>query len=186
MKNCFDKMMSLDIYTSNLTNDEYSKIANNLTLTSKKSINILSWGIQQLFMSSTVSNDINVLKNLRKNYNWKNNITSILNENYYEALVLTDVTKKIIWANDGFSKMTGYDIDFVINKTGRFFQGEKTKESTRKRIRNKLLKGKPFKDIIVNYRKDKSYYKCELYIIPLYKNSPTEVTHFLALEKEIA
>lgn len=81
--------------------------------------------------------------------------------------------------------MTGYEKEFALNKTPRFLQGEKTKESTRKRIKEKLLKGKPFKDVIINYRKDKTSYKCELHIIPLHNNETTKITHFLALEKEI-
>ena len=185
MKNSFDKMMSLDIYVSNLEKEEYIKIATNLEPSSKKSVNLLSWGIQDLFFEKELYSDLKIIKTLSKNLNWKNNISHIIKENYYESLVLTDRNKKIVWVSDGFTKMTGYKKEFALNKTPRFLQGEKTKETTRKRIQTKLLKGKPFKDIIVNYRKDNSTYKCELHIIPLHNNNSSKVTHFLALEKEV-
>ena len=185
MKNSFDKMMSLDIYVSNLEKEEYIKIATNLEPSSKKSVNLLSWGIQDLFFEKELYSDLKIIKTLSKNLNWKNNISHIIKENYYESLVLTDRNKKIVWVSDGFTKMTGYKKEFALNKTPRFLQGEETKEATRKRIQTKLLKGKPFKDVIVNYRKDNSTYKCELHIIPLYNNNSSEITHFLALEKEV-
>ncbi|MDX8553811.1 PAS domain-containing protein [Tenacibaculum sp. 1B UA] len=185
MKNSFDKMMSLDIYVSNLEKEEYTKIATDLEPSSKKSVNLLSWGIQDLFFEKELYSDLKIIKTLSKNLNWKNNISHIIKENYYESLVLTDRNKKIVWVSDGFTKMTGYKKEFALNKTPRFLQGEKTKETTRKRIQTKLLKGKPFKDIIVNYRKDNSTYKCELHIIPLHNNNSSKVTHFLALEKEV-
>ncbi|MEY8860957.1 PAS domain-containing protein [Tenacibaculum singaporense] len=185
MKNSFDKMMSLDIYISNLDKEEYTKITDDLKPISKKSVNLLSWGIQDLFTEKELYSDLKLIKTFSKNFNWKNNITSIIKENDYESLVLTDLQKKIIWVSDGFTKMTGYEKEFALNRTPRFLQGEKTKETTRKRIQSKLLKGKPFKDVIINYRKDKSTYKCELYIIPLQNNDSSEITHFLALEKEV-
>ena len=185
MKNSFDKMMSLDIYISNLDKEEYAKITTDLEPSSKKSVNLLSWGIQDLFIEKELYSDLKAVKTLSKSFNWKNNISTVIKENYYESLVLTDMNKKIVWVSDGFTKMTGYKKEFALNKTPRFLQGEETKEATRKRIQTKLLKGKPFKDVIVNYRKDNSTYKCELHIIPLYNNNSSEITHFLALEKEV-
>lgn len=179
-------MMSLDIYASNLEEEKYLEINADLQPASKKSVNLLSWGIQDLFFEKELYNDLKIIKTLSKSLNWKTNISHIIKENYYESLVLTDVQKKIIWVSNGFTKMTGYNKEFALNKTPRFLQGKETKDSTKKRIQSKLLKGKPFKDVIINYRKDKSSYKCELYIIPLQNNSSSEITHFLALEKEVA
>ncbi|TDQ23741.1 PAS domain-containing protein [Tenacibaculum caenipelagi] len=185
MKNDLTKMMALDIYVSNLEEEKYSEISTNLQPSSKKSVNLLSWGIQDLFFEKELFSDLDTIKNLSKNFNWKNNLIKVIKENYYESLVLTDVKKKIIWVSDGFTKMTGYEKEYALNKTPRFLQGEETKETTRKRIQTKLLNGKPFKDVIINYRKDQSTYKCELHIIPLHNNNSSEITHFLALEKEV-
>ena len=78
--------------------------------------------------------------------------------------------------------MTGYSKKFAINKTPNFLQGENTLKTTKKRIRTKLELLKPFTEVITNYRKDKTPYKCEVKIIPLYKE---KVTHFLAIERKV-
>ncbi|MEE4001898.1 PAS domain-containing protein [Tenacibaculum sp. FZY0031] len=178
-------MMSLDIYISSLDKEEYTKITDDLKPMPQKSVNLLSWGVHDLVTEKELYNDLKLIKTFSQNFNWKNNIATIVKENNYESLVLTDVQKKIMWVSDGFTKMTGYQKEFALNKTPHFLQGEKTKDTTKKRIQSKLLKGKPFKDVIINYRKDKSTYKCALYIIPLYNNESLKITHFLALEKEV-
>ncbi|WP_338791669.1 hypothetical protein [Bernardetia sp. MNP-M8] len=45
-----------------------------------------------------------------------------------------------------------------------------------------LQKRRPFKISVVNYKKDKTPYTCQVQIFPLYSN---EVTHFMALETQI-
>ncbi len=176
--------MALDIYVSNLEEEKYSEITTELQPSSKKSVNLISWGIQDLFFEKELFNDLDTIKTFSKNFNWKDNVSTVIKENYYESLVLTDAEKKIIWVSNGFTKMTGYEKEFALNKTPRFLQGKETKETTKKRIQKKLQLGKPFKDVIINYRKDQSTYKCELHIIPLHNSSNSKITHFLALEKE--
>ena len=63
-----------------------------------------------------------------------------------------------------------------------FYRVRLLRDTTRKRIRTKLELLKPFTEVIVNYRKDNTPYKCEVKIIPLYKE---KVTHFLAIEKKV-
>ena len=78
--------------------------------------------------------------------------------------------------------MTGYTKKYALNKTPNFLQGQNTLPETKKRIRGKLDELKPFAEIITNYKKDKTPYKCEVKIIPLYTD---KVTHFLAIEKKV-
>lgn len=149
---------------------------------------LLSWDIYSQFalnnlyqVNTEKSKEIAHLSRLAKQFKWENDIKSILNTNTYEALVLTDVTKKIMWVNDGFTKMTGYTKEFAKHKQPTFLQGKKSGEK-RLEIRKKLAKGLPFKEIIINYRKDGLPYDCEVYIIPLKTN---KITHYLALERAV-
>ncbi|WP_299161973.1 PAS domain-containing protein [uncultured Tenacibaculum sp.] len=183
MKNDLNNMMCLDTYLSSLDEDKYQETTSLINPTKAQNINLLSWGIQDLFTDNTLVYDLKNIHKLATNFNWKNNLNSILKENSYESLVITNSDKKIIWVNNGFKKMTGYENEFALGKSPVFLQGEKTTEISKEKIRKKLLKNKPFKEVIINYRKDKSTYKCELKIFPLY--STTETTHFLALEKEV-
>lgn len=149
---------------------------------------LLSWDIFSQFSlansyttASSKTNEIEKLSQFAFNFKWKNDIKSILETNNYEALVLTDASKKILWVNDGFTRMTGYSKDFAKNKQPVFLQGEASVEK-RKVIRKKLAKDLPFKEVIINYKKDGSPYNCEVYIIPLKSN---KTTHYLALERAI-
>lgn len=108
----------------------------------------------------------------------------ILNASY-DALVLTNQAQQIQWVNKGFSRMTGYTAGYAKGKTPRFLQGEETREESRRRIRQKLTENEVFTEIVVNYRKTKEQYKCEITIIPL-ADASRNISHFLAIEKEVA
>lgn len=183
-------MMCLDIFVNSLSTKDYNTIKPNLNQLNNTTINIASTDIYLPYFNSLSNTpntfkDIDVLNKLGENFEWQNNINAILNDNIFESLVITDTTKKIVWVNDGFSKMTGYSKKYALNKKPIFLQGKNTLESSKNNIREKLNSEKPFKEIVLNYKKDKSTYKCELYIFPLY-NKKNKVTHYLALEKKVA
>ncbi|MEM6721812.1 MAG: PAS domain-containing protein [Bacteroidota bacterium] len=119
---------------------------------------------------------------LAEKYKWQNDLRTVFSKREYEALIITDINQNIIWVNEGFTAMTGYSQKFAINRTPRFLQGMQTSQSTKSRIRNKIKQQQPFKEIIVNHKKDKTTYKCEVNIIPLYGK---ETTHFIAFEKQV-
>ncbi|WP_152286607.1 PAS domain-containing protein [Flavicella marina] len=147
----------------------------------------MSWDIYSQFYFDTIQNlkihkDISFVKSFAKKEKWKNDIDLLFKNSKFEALVITDVAQKIVWVNDGFTKMTGYSKKHALDKKPSFLQGEATSDASKKSFRNKLNKLQPFTQIITNYRKDKTTYKCEVKIIPMYAD---DVTHFLALEREI-
>ena len=47
-------------------------------------------------------------------------VVEILESAQYEALVVTDLNKKIVWVNNGFFDMTGYPKGFAIGKKPTF------------------------------------------------------------------
>lgn len=103
----------------------------------------------------------------------------------YDALVLTDMQQNIAWVNKGFTKMTGYPAKYALGKTPKFLQGEKTLQEATHRIRKQLGQKEIFSEIVINYRKNKQEYKCAITIIPLF-NQENSLTHYLAIEKEVA
>ena len=152
-----------------------------------KAAPLLSWDIFSDFYFRTLelgekNIEIDMLNIFAKKYDWKNDISKIIQNNDYEAIILTDHNQKIVWVNKGFSSMTGYSKNFAINKTPRFLQGTDTSIETKSRIRKKIKLNQPFREIIINHKKDQTPYKCEVIIIPLYNK---ETTHFLALEKQV-
>ncbi|WNH12787.1 PAS domain-containing protein [Thalassobellus suaedae] len=187
MKNNLADMMCLDIYLSSLTNEEYEKIKHKIGTPKSKPMPLLSWdiymeGFQKRIIEAKKEMELKQVLSLSKKFNWKNDLNMVFSENNYEALIITDKHQNIIWVNDGFTSMTGYSRKFAINKTPKFLQGEKTSFETKSRIRAKIANNKPFKEIIVNYKKDRTIYNCEVKIIPLHNES---TTHFIAFEKEV-
>jgi hypothetical protein len=78
--------------------------------------------------------------------------------------------------------MTGFNKNFAINKTPSFLQGANTCSKTRARIREKIRANEPFREVVINYRQDKSSYKCEINVFPLFNEN---TTHYMALEKVV-
>lgn len=156
--------------------------------TKTKRFPLLCWDIYSLHYFKNLEKlekekDIKTVNSFAKKEKWNNKINLIFKNQEFDALVITDLKQKIVWVNKGFTKMTGYTKRFAVNKTPRFLQGENTSLAVKKEIRAKLEKNQPFAGTVINYKKDKSLYNCEINIIPLHSNK--KVTHFLALEKEV-
>jgi len=187
MKNSLSNMKCLDLFISTQNEDEYKNIKHLVTPTETIKLPIISFDFYANKFSGVLNNlnkqnDINKIKEFATKYGWNNNIDKIFKDTTFETIVLTSKQQEIIWVNDGFKKMTGYCKNYALNKTPSFLQGAETCEKTKKRIREKLLANKPFKDIVINYKKDNTIYKCEITVFPLIKK---ETTHYIALEKAV-
>ena len=181
------QLMGLDIYLNALSKEEYEKIKHTITPTNKVSSPLLSWeyftqGYWQTVRKIKTSKDSEALKSLSLTHNWQDDPTTLLTSDY-ESLVITDMNSVIEWVNADFFEMTGYSTKYAIGKTPRFLQGENKSPTTRKRIRKHIKSNKPFKESIINYRKNGEEYTCELTVYPLRTNKG-ETSHFLALERE--
>jgi len=188
MKNNLTKMMGLDIYLSSYPKQKNKKINLTFENASSQLMPLLSWDLYSTFYNNMSvllkkDNDIQELEKLAHKFHWKVDINTILKEESFDALVITNHQKKIMWVNDGFTDMTGYPKTFAIDKTPSFLQGENTSAQVKDRIRRKIAKDLPFTDIIINYRKDKTPYKCQIKIIPIFGK---DATYYLAIEKEVA
>lgn len=187
MKNNLANMMCLDIYLSSLSNKEYQMIKHKIGISKSKPLPLLSWDIfmdshQKRLIQAKKQIELKTVLSFAQKFNWKNDLNLAFAENDYETLIITNKNQNIIWVNDGFTSMTGYSKKFAINKKPTFLQGEKTSIETKNRIKEKMAEDKPFKGVILNYKKDKTMYNCEVKIIPLYNNN---TTHYMAFEKKV-
>ncbi len=187
MKDNLNNMAGLDIYLSNIANEKDAQKTSEIQSINYKTMPLMSWDIymenyHKMLQEAKKNVELKQVTNLAKKYNWQNDLNLVFSEHDYEAVIITDVNQNIIWVNEGFSTMTGYSQKFALNKTPNFLQGEQTSQETKNRIRQKIKQNKPFKEIIINHKKDKTPYTCEVNIIPLYNN---ETTHFIAFEKQV-
>lgn len=97
-------------------------------------------------------------------------------------IIITDKHFKIIFASRNFSKINGYLPQEIIGKSPSMFQGEATSKATRARIKTALINLKPFKEVILNYRKNGETYWCEIEAYPMFSKKG-EFLNYIALEK---
>lgn len=130
-----------------------------------------------------IREDETSLNLLSKEYKWDVDIRKIL-KLQYQAIILTDANQVICWVNAGFSEMTGYQASEAVGNTPRFLQGKNTSPLSKNGITKAIQRNKPFTKRVMNYKKSREEYICQLTIFPLY-DKEKNTTHFLALEVEI-
>ncbi|WP_164503610.1 PAS domain S-box protein [Pleionea sediminis] len=100
------------------------------------------------------------------------------------GIVVTDYRKKVLWVNQAFEAMTGYNLEEVHGKSlGQFLQGEKTNKETITEIKERLAQEKHVNVEILNYHKKGFSYWNHLYIAPVIQNG--NVTHFIGIQHDI-
>jgi PAS domain S-box-containing protein len=101
------------------------------------------------------------------------------------AIVITDAKGRIEWANDGFSRISGYTLDEAIGKTpGSFLQGPETNIETVGNISNLIRQEQSFRAELLNYSKTGKKYWIELSIQPIY-DEDNNLINFIAVESDI-
>jgi len=90
----------------------------------------------------------------------------------------------IIYANDGFSELTGYPLEEVLGQNCRFLQGEHTREEPVAQMREAIDNEEPVTVELRNYRKDGSMFWNRVTIIPIRSDSGT-VTNWLGYQQDI-
>ncbi len=91
---------------------------------------------------------------------------------------------EIIYVNEAFTKISGYEAEEIIGKTPRILQGHDTDRATLDTLKNTLLKGRAFKGELKNYTKDGDPYWLDISIMPI-RDQNGIVTHYTAIERNI-
>lgn len=107
----------------------------------------------------------------------------------YDSILITELDlekpgPKIVYVNEGFTRMTGYTKEEVIGKTPRILQGEKTDRHVLDRLKKRLIEGQAFFGHTVNYKKDGSEFVNQWDIHPL-TNKNGEITHWVSYQRDI-
>lgn len=110
-------------------------------------------------------------------------------KNDYDSILITDLEMveggpKIVYVNEGFTKMTGYSREEVIGKTPRILQGPKTDKGTLEHLKQSLLEGHSFFGQAVNYRKDGSEFINQWDIHPIYDDKG-ELCYWVSYQHDI-
>ncbi|WP_231898033.1 sensor domain-containing phosphodiesterase [Halomonas sp. hl-4] len=103
------------------------------------------------------------------------------------GVVIADATQPglpIVYANQAFTIMTGYEQAEIIGRNCRFLQGEGTDPDIVEKIRQQLSEQRDVHVTLRNYRKDGSLFWNDLYIAPV-RNPDGQLTHFVGVQHDI-
>ncbi|MCL2848642.1 MAG: SpoIIE family protein phosphatase [Micrococcales bacterium] len=98
------------------------------------------------------------------------------------AVVITQACgdNLIVWANTGFTTLTGYSRSEVIGRSPRFLHGPHTDAAAVQRMQTELAAGNPVTTALLNYRKDGTAFWNRLVITPICDDAD-KVTHHAAV-----
>jgi PAS domain S-box-containing protein len=104
----------------------------------------------------------------------------------FDAIMITENKSgyPIVFVNQSFTDMTGYERDELIGQSPTILQGPKTDRNVLDRLRRDISEGKIFHGQAVNYRKDGSEFIMEWKIAPV-RNENGEISHYLAIQRSI-
>lgn len=100
------------------------------------------------------------------------------------AVVITDANRRITWANEGFTRLTGFTLDDVVGKSpGALLQCEATDAGVVTRLRAALDKGESARVTLLNQSRTGTPYWLDLNVEPL--RTGTTLTGFIAVQSDV-
>jgi PAS domain S-box-containing protein len=138
------------------------------------SLPLISWDL--IFHSFDESLSFNAIQKVwinKENYHY--NIAN-------KCVIVTDSKFSIQFASKEITELTGYRNSEIIGKSPKMFQGDLSSETSRANIREAISKKHPFKEVILNYRKDGSTYLCEIEAYPKF-DKENNLVNYIAFEK---
>lgn len=101
------------------------------------------------------------------------------------GIVITDVHGRIEWANDAFTRLTGYSLDEVKGKTPSLLKSGRHDPAFYACMWKTVLEGKFWRGEMTNKRKNGSIYCEDMTITPM-RNPAGKLTHFIAVKQDIS
>ena len=95
-----------------------------------------------------------------------------------------DTNLPIIYCNDSFTRITGYDRSEVLGKNCWFLQNDDHNQPEIEMLLKAIQDGKPCRVLLRNYRKDRTLFWNDLSITPLYDNSQ-KLTHIIGVQNDV-
>jgi PAS domain S-box-containing protein len=109
--------------------------------------------------------------------------------NTNDAIIITEAEPidspgpKILYVNEAFTRITGYQPEEVLGKTPRILQGAKTDQAQLQKVRNALARWESITVEVINYRKDGTEFWNEFSLVPV-ANAKGWYTHWIAVQRD--
>jgi diguanylate cyclase (GGDEF)-like protein/PAS domain S-box-containing protein len=115
----------------------------------------------------------------------------LLVEHASDAIMVTEAAPycapgpKIVYVNQAFCQLCGYEKSEILGRNPRFLQGPQTDKAMLQDIRTGLERARPLRLQLLNYHKTGRSYWVEMSIMPLHDDSG-RVSHFVAIERDVS
>lgn len=100
------------------------------------------------------------------------------------AMVITDRTGCILWANPAFATLTGYSLDEAIGQNPRLLKSGNQSDSFYRQMWETITAGQTWRGEVYNRRKDGTIYVEEMTITPV-RVAGGAITHFIAVKQDV-
>lgn len=101
-----------------------------------------------------------------------------------EAEPFDEPGPKIVYVNEAFTKMTGYDASEVIGKSPRILQGVNTDKGELKRLGESMRNWKSCEVTLINYKKNGEEFWINFSVTPV-ADEKGWYTHWIAIERDV-
>ncbi|WP_181431205.1 bifunctional diguanylate cyclase/phosphodiesterase [Curtobacterium sp. MCBD17_021] len=101
-----------------------------------------------------------------------------------EASLVTDADQAIVFANQAFLTMTGYELDELLGRNCRLLQGPDTDQDVVDAVREALAAGRPWQGHLLNHRKDGTPFWNALAVTPLH-DELGRISHFCSEQRDV-
>lgn len=104
------------------------------------------------------------------------------------GVTITDPNQEdnpIVFVNDGFTTITGYERDEILGKNCRFLQGEKTDKEHVRQIKEAIQNRESISIEVLNYTKEGKPFWNSLHIEPIYIEEEKQY-YFIGTQKDIS
>lgn len=106
----------------------------------------------------------------------------------FDSVMVTEATEDhknsvVIFVNQAFTDMTGYEAEEVLGKTPGLLQGPDTDKAVTDRLSEDLRNNRTFHGSTVNYRKDGTPFTIEWKVSPVMNGA--NATHYVAVQRAI-
>ena len=105
-------------------------------------------------------------------------------ESAANSIVITDAKGAIQWANQAFSKMTGYNVDEIVGKNPRFLKSGLQEDAFYAVLWETILSGEVWHGEIINKKKDGTIYDEEMTITPV-KRRDGKICNYVAVKQDV-
>ncbi len=100
------------------------------------------------------------------------------------TIVITDLDARIEYANQAFTRVTGYSLEEALGQNPKLLHSGKTPQATYQDMWQHLASGRAWRGEFVNRRKDGSEYTEAVLISPVFDDAG-QPTHYLAIKEDI-